>query len=332
MEHELVERYIYAVTRRLPPKMRSDVALELEGLAADMLEQRCGGQAPGEADVRAVLEELGRPGDLAAEYDPGQKRYLVGPRYYSFYKTILYIVLPCVAFGMAVAGVVSLLGAPVAQPWYAVALEWAGNILGGLVFGFAYVTVLFAIFERCNLPVEDAALDLDTLPELPKPAEVVRLWEPIAGMAVSVAFVLVFIAFPRVMGWWFEGAWVPVFRPEVLRGRWAVVLALAALGIVYEAFRLYERRETARVALVGLGTDLLSIPLTLALFGGGLVNPAFPAAVQKAVPGDAQIVVTLFSHLDKLIMAAILLGLFVGVIDLTVKLVRQLRLAGSRAG
>ena len=68
MDSELIRRYVYAVTKRLPRKSREDVAKELNTLIADMLEERCGQVLPTEKDVRVVLTELGTPAELYDQY------------------------------------------------------------------------------------------------------------------------------------------------------------------------------------------------------------------------------------------------------------------------
>lgn len=44
--NDLIERYVYAVTKRLPAKLRADVSRELYGLIDDMLAERCGELVP----------------------------------------------------------------------------------------------------------------------------------------------------------------------------------------------------------------------------------------------------------------------------------------------
>ena len=39
---EMINRYIYAVTQKLPQSQRKDIADELRGLIEDMLEERAG--------------------------------------------------------------------------------------------------------------------------------------------------------------------------------------------------------------------------------------------------------------------------------------------------
>ena len=58
-DNDLIERYLYAITRHLPSAQRSDVAEELRTLISDMLDERCGSLPPTAKDVRVVLTELG---------------------------------------------------------------------------------------------------------------------------------------------------------------------------------------------------------------------------------------------------------------------------------
>ena len=57
---ELIERYIYAVSRRLPVSQRADIEQELRTLIEDMIQERCHGEA-GQEQIMALLKELGDP-------------------------------------------------------------------------------------------------------------------------------------------------------------------------------------------------------------------------------------------------------------------------------
>ena len=52
---ELKERYVYAVSRLLPHKIREDISAELDTLIEDMLEERCQDRPAEEKDLRVVL-------------------------------------------------------------------------------------------------------------------------------------------------------------------------------------------------------------------------------------------------------------------------------------
>ena len=87
--NNLIERYIYAISRQLPAKSREDTAKELSTLIADMLAERGAEQEPSEEDVRAVLTELGRPDELAQKYLPQQHNCLIGQPHFRSYQLVL---------------------------------------------------------------------------------------------------------------------------------------------------------------------------------------------------------------------------------------------------
>ncbi|HLR66794.1 MAG TPA: hypothetical protein VK105_06585, partial [Virgibacillus sp.] len=89
---DLVDRYIYAVTQKLPQAQRRDIADELHGLIEDMRDERAETSKTSENDIEEVLLELGNPRELADKYR-GTKRYLIGPNIFDTYILILKIVL-----------------------------------------------------------------------------------------------------------------------------------------------------------------------------------------------------------------------------------------------
>lgn len=110
MTGSLTERYIFAVTRRVPESARADVHAELAASIADDIDARVhAGDAASHAE-RAVLEDLGDPDRLAAAY-AGRPAFLIGPRYYFVWwrlvRLLLWIVLPIAAFGIVLGQILS---------------------------------------------------------------------------------------------------------------------------------------------------------------------------------------------------------------------------------
>ena len=93
----LTERYVYAVTRRLPEDRRTAVRQELRGTIADRIDTLAAGRpdADSTANERLALEELGDPDRLAASYT-GHRLQLIGPGLYLAWKRLLKV-------GLAVA-------------------------------------------------------------------------------------------------------------------------------------------------------------------------------------------------------------------------------------
>jgi len=281
MNHELVDRYIYAVTRRLPPKLRDDVEKELAGLIADMLEARCGVVAPTEKDVRVVLTELGAPGKLAAKYSGDEGGALISGEHFLMYKFVLKLVLPIAAAGIAFASVLSLVlnGGPesiVFADIFAAIFQPIGSALAGLIQAFAIITFIFAVLERKKVDFSGADF-IDTLPLVPIKNERIPLWEPIAGMALCVVMALVFLAFPQVMGGWLDGAgWIPALDISVVRSFWLPIVLWAVLGIGKEVLRLIEGRYTRRLAIAASAANpVIAACAVVAFRGGRIMNPLF---------------------------------------------------------
>jgi len=87
MENNLINSYIHAVVRHLPPEQAADVESELSSQIADMLKERCGDVEPSKHDIEAVLAQLGSPEELAHKYHSGRKALIGGIYYFNNYST-----------------------------------------------------------------------------------------------------------------------------------------------------------------------------------------------------------------------------------------------------
>ena len=69
---QVIDAYVEDVVRRLPARDRHDVAMELQGLLAEMLEGRAqeAGRAADDAMVLAMLRGFGLPAEVARRYQP----------------------------------------------------------------------------------------------------------------------------------------------------------------------------------------------------------------------------------------------------------------------
>lgn len=110
---EMIERYIYAVTQKLPQSQRADIAKELRSLIQDMLDERVDNREVNNKDVEEVLQNLGSPKQLAQKYR-GSKKYLIGPEFYDSFILILKITLISVAAGMSIVFAIQIILDPIA--------------------------------------------------------------------------------------------------------------------------------------------------------------------------------------------------------------------------
>lgn len=258
-DNDLIERYLYAITRRLPAKQRADVAEELRTLISDMLDERCGSLPPTAKDVRVVLTELGTPGEMVRKYTSGEGECLIGQPYYAQYLYVLKIVLACVAGGMLVAGALSLATGAEGSLLGGV-LEGIGSLIGALLFAFAIVTLLFAFFSHRGIEVETMG-SLDDLPPVPRETRSSTPGDAVAGIVFSIVGAVVFLLFPDVLNAFShraDGVPFDPFNVDAFRASAWVVVVWTFVCVAGECFKLVEGRYTKRVLAVTLACDLVA--------------------------------------------------------------------------
>ena len=281
--NEMIDRYVYDVTRRLPEAQRADIEKELRTLIDDMLAGR-----EEVKDVTLVLIELGRPSELAAKYR-GTKRYLIGPEIYSTYETILKIVLAAVTFGMIVSQIIINITTPPEIAFVAVAKAF-GMVVMALVQAFAIVTIIFAVMERFGKSVswkED--WHPRDLPEVPLGSAVIKKSEPIVSLVFSAIFLIIITTMPWLFGVGFglPAPWIPVFNLEALAGMIGLVILMVAAGIIKEVLMLVIGRYNIRLAISVLALNLISLALVITVFGSPAVwNADFLTQMQAATGAE----------------------------------------------
>lgn len=331
MKSDLIERYIYAVTRRLPGKTRRDVAKELQTLIADMLEERCGEMTPSEKDIRVVLTELGTPAELYEKYDNDSYQCLIGQPYYTTYKYVLKIVLLCVAFGMSVAGAVSYLMDGDGLLWWEAVFEWLGMMWNALLSAFAVLTAVFVFLERRKVSIDGMGTGLDNLPPVPVDKERISKGEAVFGIVLSIFFVTVFLACPQIfMAVGKKGdttELIPIFNTEVIRSTWYLIVTFGVLGIVGEVIKLLDGKYTKRVVLTTVITDLLTgILSVLWLCRKDIINPQFAERIGELFEGEGDFIVTVFGNFQYFFLGVIVFAL---VLDSIVTVVKWLQIRGE---
>lgn len=323
MKHDLIERYIYAVTRQLPKKQREDVAQELRGLIDDMLNERCGEITPTEKDIRIVLTELGTPQELSAQYDEDAKKCLIGHPYYSTYKFVLKIVLFAAAVGITIANLMLQLVEP--QEWFSAITGWLEMLYNTLLATFAIVTLLFAFFYRKGVQITEP-FNFDKLPPVPKRTKELSKRECIAGMVFIVIFVVVFLAVPQIMGFHIDrnGLRIPMFSVSALRETWYIIILFAICGMIRESVKLLEGRYNKPVLIVAAVTNAISAILSIWwLTGFKLIHPEFLANVATLFEGEDAFVINLFSNFQLYFLIIMLFALILDSVEVAIKTLRK---------
>lgn len=285
--NDLIERYVYAVTKRMKPALREDVQKELRSLIDDMLAERCGDLAPTEKDVRVVLTELGSPRELREKYDGKEDRCLIGQPHYSLYIFVLKIVLITAAAGLTLALAMEQFFEP--MPWMDALTNWLSTVWNTLLSAFAFITVLFGVLHRKGVDLEHEN-SLDHLPPVPAQKQQIRLWEPVAGIVVSVLFTVIFLAVPRVFCIIETDAGIttPFFDTAAVRSSWYLLALWTGCTVIKEVVKLMERRYSPAVAVTTAITNGLSVLLAI-LWGTreGLISTGAQDRVAQIFSGEA---------------------------------------------
>lgn len=294
---ELIDRYIYDVTRRLPEKQRGDIARELHSLIDDMLAQQEEASAgmPEENRVTAVLQQLGDPSEMAAQYS-GRPRYLIGPALFDTYLLVLRIAIVAAAFGLVVALAVNYSLNPTTPD---VTVDSIVNtVVSGVVSAatgaFCWVTIVFALIEyfapdkfgkrRNKKPWSPA-----DLPELTDERLTMRKSGPVVAMLFVVLFWVLLHAAPQLFGVYLstpaghEGHFVPIFSLAAFRTRLPLMDICLAVCFLQQVIRLVFHRYSLRFAAVYLVLSTAGLIFALLFFAApGIWNDAMLAAVRTA--------------------------------------------------
>ena len=318
MNHDLIDRYIYAVTRRMNPKIRDDVKKELYGLVDDMLTERCGNMTPTEKDIRIVLTELGTPQEVYAKYDESSNRSLIGPPYYGTYRLVLCIVLPCVALGMTVSSLIIHFAE--AQLWYESLLSWISMMWASCLQAFAIVTILFAFFSWRSVTLGEA-YNFDDLPPVPKKKQEISRGDCIFSLVLVAVFLALFLAAPQyIIGYWGPERVIPLFELQALRRCWYLILIFGLMDAIRSTVRLMEGQHNRKEWIVTAVTNAVSaIAATVWLTRPDLINPEFVVHIQTLFVDDAAFIQNIFVHFNIFLLAVIIFALLLDTGEAAVK-------------
>lgn len=318
MKNDLTDRYIYAVTKRMNPKIREDVKQELYSLVEDMLTERCGGMAPTEKDIRVVLTELGTPQEIYARYDENSNRSMIEAPYFGTYKLVTGIVLACTAIGMTVSSVI--IHFEEAQVWYESLLSWLALMWSGCLQAFAIVTLLFAFFSWRGIQLGEP-YNLDDLPPVPKKKQEISRGDCIFSLVFCAVFLTVFLAVPQyIIGYWGPDGVIPLFDVQILRHSWALILIFGLMGITRTVVRLTEGQHNRKEWTVTAVTNgIAAVAVTAWLTRPGLINPEFVSHVEAMFVEEAAFIQRIFTNFDTFLLVVILFALVLDTAEAAVK-------------
>ncbi|MFJ5766989.1 hypothetical protein ACIP9C_16685 [Lysinibacillus sp. NPDC093210] len=144
---DLIDAYIYEVTRRIAKNKRNAIELELKSTIEDMLPDNYS-----ELEVKEVLLKLGDPAKLAMNYQDRPK-YLIGPELYDTYIQTIKLIIP---WAILITLIVHLVSGIFSFPEQGIFLSTiikafsttVASVIGVVLQVLFWVTVTFIIAER----------------------------------------------------------------------------------------------------------------------------------------------------------------------------------------
>lgn len=259
---KLIDIYIQEVTRRLPEKMRTDIALELRSTIEDML--------PGhysEEDVKVVLNELGNPAVLASGYKD-QPMHLIGPRYFDLYVSLLKMIVPIVAVISLITVITQNI---IGYSGEGAILNIVFNIIGEGIWTsielaiqmFFWLTITFVVIERVDKEKDEQPLTLNmkkwTADELKRVTYIpkkkaISKFEVFGGLMWTAIWATLYFYANQVVGV-YEGSGnglefvMPALNQEVLQQYLPIILIIIGLEIAMAIYKLLEEQWTKRMAI-----------------------------------------------------------------------------------
>lgn len=279
---EIIDRYIYAVTRQLAEGDKKDVASELRALIHDMTEGEDKDLSE-EARVRNAIVELGNPDELASRYR-GKDRYLIGPKYFYAYLLVLKIVLLAILVGVSVATFIGIIFKG-SLSWGLVG-DYLGTIFSALLQGSAWVTIIFALLDYKDVDLKKKVWSIDELPEIPHNNSRISKVEA----AVSIVFTTLFFAIvyfaPDLFGVYYysNGEWTnnPILNVDVLARYNTIIVAIFAIELLKETLKiLWGKWNIKRAVVSSIASIVTGIMTVIILSNKEIWNSLVSEALHK---------------------------------------------------
>ncbi|MCL2874124.1 MAG: hypothetical protein FWE29_04245 [Defluviitaleaceae bacterium] len=321
-DNSLIERYVHAVSKKLPVKLRKDVSDELNSIISDMLEERCGELVPTDKDILMVLTTLGAPYELANKYRGNEQDCLIGEPHFSNYIWWLKWALGITLIAQVINHITLFFSEP-AQNYLLFFLAFIPEALRNLIFAFGVVTLIFAFLHFKGTRFEDELEDLLNLPDITDKSGSISKWDCVWGIGFNIAFLVLFLGIPQVMNIYADGIRTPIFNVDVLMSYWYIIVLFTGLGLAEEIVGLIERKYSIKMMVTNIVANIISAGLAIFLFAGRqIINPD---AIDKLIDilGDTgNTAVNLLTNAQYYILALILLGI---AIDAFITVFRTLR-------
>jgi hypothetical protein len=308
--NDLIDRYLYAVSRYLPAERQGDLVAELAANLHSQMEDKAAelGRPLTEDEQAELLRRHGHPILVAARYQP--HRSLIGPEIFPFYWFAVKRILPWVVGIWLLVIVASLIfgswDTPIAQR------VDVGHIITGLfsaVFQFlAWITAGFALLEffkgHLRNELDHPRWDPRKLPKADSVADQRGPRHPYADVIASAVFLTWLLAFPRFPVLMFGPyvAWhlLNIDLPAIWHTFYWIIVAFncvqltTKVALLFRPVRRYYHIVEGVLHLLGIAVIAFLLRahdyVGQASFGGSPMSPQTVATINASIHGGLLIV------------------------------------------
>lgn len=271
-EMKMVNRYVYAVIKRLPKAQTVTITQELTSLITDMVDERSQQFSSRDDAIADALEELGDPKLLAEKYRR-TNRYLIGPKLFDTYFTVLKIVLFAIVIAVTVGLLIELLVEP---------NNFSNHIVNYIVslvttsFGaFAWVTIIFALVEHFDIDISSIALEKSRdwkpnyLQPIPDTKKQIKRFESVFSIIFAITGFIILFFFSHYVGAYIniDGSFtiIPVLN-DVVTWKYLVLITLIfGLMVLKGSLKFIFGKWTGKLVWLVTSIDIISLFLLFTL-------------------------------------------------------------------
>lgn len=286
---KLIHIYIQQVVRHLPMKRRQAVEAELLKKIEALLPT-----AYDEKDVEQALNTLGDP-QLVADRYKGTTSYLIGPRYFHTYWSLVKTVIPIVVVVLAVLELVTLL--TIEQMAVGTALvQLLSSVFTNITQLFFGLTIAFILIERFSKNTNDAPKQWSVQQlqkvKLVSGKKVIPHAKAIWHAVGTVIWLTAYFYAPKLLAVYEMNnddiRYVSsAVNEDVLFSFWPIVVVVAILELVIAVWKFIEKQWTIRLAIAQTITELVKLVTVIVIFTApNLWNPLFIEKLTSRVDAE----------------------------------------------
>lgn len=312
--NDLIERYIYAVTKKMSSKIRNDVADELKTLIYDTIEERYNDKEITLKDAKIVLMELGSPNQLYEKYDNSSDKCLIGQPYYNYYKDILKIVLTCAIFGIVLSYIINIENQSISK--------FISDIIFAAILSFSFVTLIFIFMYKFNIDFLNNDIDFDKLPKLPNNNIKTNKYFSLLSILFAVIFLSLFILSPSIFSFNIDGKFINLFNTDIIKSSYLFAIFFIVLLIFREIIKIVDNSYNIRNTILFIAINIFSAVISFIwFFNYNLINEVFINSLIKNASNN--LILSIFSNFQMFCFFMILLALVLDSIDKILKFKRN---------